>query len=148
MIINQVRRFNRFYSRILGVFNKNVFDLNYSLVEMRILGEINRNSGTTAIDLIQFLDIDKSYISRILSKLEKDNLIYRRKDGNDNRKYHLFLSEKGEKLNQYVELKSDQKIKHLLKGIDAKEIESLVASMQNIENILGKVVVKERKEEK
>lgn len=31
-----IRRFNRYYTRILGVFDQKVFNLDYSMIEMRI----------------------------------------------------------------------------------------------------------------
>ena len=51
MDTRDVRRFNRYYTRILGVFDQKVFDLNYSMIEMRILGEIGRHPGITANEL-------------------------------------------------------------------------------------------------
>ncbi len=59
MDTRDVRRFNRYYTRILGVFDQKVFDLNYSMIEMRILGEIGRHPGITANELTKCLNIKK-----------------------------------------------------------------------------------------
>lgn len=79
MTVERIRRFNRYYTRILGIFDKKVFNLNYSMIEMRILGEIGRNNGITANALTKYLDIDKSYLSRILDKLLTANYISRKR---------------------------------------------------------------------
>lgn len=77
MDTQEVRKFNRYYTRILGVFDQKVFDLDYSMIEMRILGEIGRHPNVTANDLTKCLNIKKSYLSRKLSKLERNSYIYK-----------------------------------------------------------------------
>lgn len=55
-----IRRFNRYYTRILGVFDQKVFNLDYSMIEMRILGEIGRHPSITANELTKWLNIKKA----------------------------------------------------------------------------------------
>lgn len=79
MDTRDIRSFNRYYTKILGVFDQTVFDLDYSMIEMRILGEIGRHPSITANELTKRLNIKKSYLSRILSKLERNDYIYKKK---------------------------------------------------------------------
>lgn len=143
MDTHDVRRFNRYYTRILGVFDQKVFDLDYSMIEMRILGEIGRHPSITANDLTKCLNIKKSYLSRKLSKLERENYILKKKNPDDSRSMHLFLSEKGLELNKYVEEQSDQKVLELLSPLDEASYQELVTAMQTIEKILYQVVPNE-----
>ncbi|MEX6012655.1 MarR family transcriptional regulator [Mammaliicoccus sciuri] len=69
MPIKDIRHFNRYYTRVLGIFDNNVFKLKYSLIEMRTLGEIGRHDKVTAQYLCKILNIDKSYLSRLLISL-------------------------------------------------------------------------------
>lgn len=146
MEVNGIRKFNRFYTRVLGVFDESVFELNYSLLEMRTLGEIGRNKGITGNSLSKYLNIDKGYLSRILNKLIKNQLVFKEKNERDNRVYHLFLTNSGEELNQYVEKESDEKVVELLKPLKDDEIQELKRSMASIEGILNQVVIKELEE--
>ncbi|WP_336831490.1 MarR family winged helix-turn-helix transcriptional regulator [Staphylococcus pseudoxylosus] len=146
MEVNDIRKFNRFYTRMLGVFDESVFELNYSLLEMRTLGEIGRNKGITGNSLSKYLNIDKGYLSRILNKLIKNQLIFKEKNERDNRVYHLFLTNDGEELNQYVEKESDEKVVELLKPLKDDEIQELKRSMASIESILNQVVITEQEE--
>lgn len=146
METEEIRRFNRYYTRILGVFDKNVFDLDYSMLEMRIIGEIGRNIGITANELTKCLNINKSYLSRILSKLEKAGYLKREKDAQDSRIFHLYLNDQGLELNQYVEAQSDQKVIDLLTPLPEKDISELKAAMKKIEEILYQVVTNELEE--
>lgn len=147
MDTHEVRKFNRYYTRILGVFDQKVFNLDYSMIEMRILGEIGRHPSITANELTKYLNIKKSYLSRKLSKLERDEYIFKEKNSEDSRILHLYLSEKGLELNKYVEEQSDQKVLELLEPLDNEKYQQLVAAMKTIEKILYKVVPNELENE-
>lgn len=135
-----IRRFNRYYTRILGVFDQKVFNLDYSMIEMRILGEIGRHPSITANELTKWLNIKKSYLSRKLSKLERESYIFKEKDSEDSRSLQLYLTDKGKELNSYVEEQSDKKVLALLEPLDQESYQELVAAMNTIEKILYKVV--------
>lgn len=143
MNTHDVRRFNRYYTRIMGVFDQTVFDLNYSMIEMRILGEIGRHPSITANMLTKYLNIKKSYLSRKLSKLERDHYIFKETNPQDSRSMCLYLTETGQKLNDYVEEQSDKKVMDLLDPLDKKDFDALVAAMTTVEQILYKVVPNE-----
>lgn len=143
MNISSVRQFNRFYTRVLGVFDHKVFGLDYSMVEMRVLGEISRMPDIPAKVLAAYLQIDKSYLSRIIKKLAHDGYITREKKQSDQRVYSLQLTEKGKILHAYVEEKSDEKIIELLKMLTQTEQERLFNAMETIEEVLTKSVITE-----
>lgn len=135
-----IRRFNRYYTRILGVFDQKVFNLDYSMIEMRILGEIGRHPGITANELTKWLNIKKSYLSRKLSKLERETYIFKEKDPEDSRSLQLYLTDRGKELNSYVEEESDKKVLALLEPLDQESYQELMAAMNTIEKILYRVV--------
>lgn len=134
-----IRRFNRYYTRILGVFDQKVFNLDYSMIEMRILGEIGRHPSITANELTKWLNIKKSYLSRKLSKLERESYIFKEKDSEDSRSLQLYLTDKGKELNSYMEEQSDKKVLALLEPLDQESYQELVAAMNTIEKILYRV---------
>ena len=74
-IIADIRQFNRFYTNILGVLNKHVLDTGYTLTEARVVLEIGFMEPCIANQLVEKLDMDRSYMSRIISKLHKDGLL-------------------------------------------------------------------------
>lgn len=55
----------------------------------------------------------------------------------------LYLTESGQKLNEYVEEQSDRKVIELLDPLDKQDFETLVAAMVTVEKILYKVVPNE-----
>ncbi len=90
-----VRRFNRFYTRQIGVLRKNYLDSPYSLGEMRVLYELAQTDklggARTASDIGRALDLDAGYLSRVLRNFEKRGLITRKTSTEDARQSHLAL---------------------------------------------------------
>src|SRR6266702_262914 len=92
-----VRRFNRFYTRQIGVLRKTFLDSAYSLGEARVLYEIASSGSPTASEIARSLDLDPAYLSRVLRNFEKRGLIQRRTSPKDGRQSHLTLSVRGRK---------------------------------------------------
>ena len=69
--IAAVRRFNRFYTRQLGVLRKNFLNSPYSLGEARVLYEIASGQAPTASEIGRALDLDAGYLSRTLRNFER-----------------------------------------------------------------------------
>ncbi|GAA3980209.1 MarR family winged helix-turn-helix transcriptional regulator [Mucilaginibacter dorajii] len=134
--VQQIRAFSRFYTDIIGLLDKHLLQSDYSLAEARILYEINAASGMQASQIIAAMYIDKSYLSRLLKKLEKDKLIIKKPSQQDARASILSLTDKGMaefmKLNQA----SDVQINDLIKKLSAEKQQELVSHMQQIMNIL------------
>ncbi len=90
-----VRRFNRFYTRQIGVLRKTYLGSSYSLAEMRVLYEIAHGNALTASDIGRVLDLDAGYLSRVLRNFEKAGLITRKTSDRDARQSHLALTARG-----------------------------------------------------
>ena len=90
-----VRRFNRFYTRQIGVLRKNYLDSPYSLGEMRVLYELAHGGATTASDIGRALDLDAGYLSRVLRSFEKRGFISRKPSRADARQSDIALTARG-----------------------------------------------------
>src|SRR5882672_12750477 len=64
--VDAVRRFNRFYTRRIGVLNEAVFGSAFSLGETRLLWELGHQDGASASKLQETLGVDAAYLSRIV----------------------------------------------------------------------------------
>ena len=139
--IAAVRRFNRFYTRQIGVLRRNYLDSAYSLAEMRVLYEIVQADKTghtlTASDIIRALDLDAGYLSRVLRNFEKAGLISRKASDKDARRSHLALTARGAKTFAPFEKRSQSQAADMLGKLKPAEQARLVAAMDSIETLLA-----------
>ena len=138
-LVASIRRFNRFYALLLGVFNHYALHTDYTLAQARIIGELGRQPGATAIALALQLDMDRSYTARIITAFEKHGLLEKRSARNDCRKKLLFLTDSGQRLFQEFEEKSDDKIYTQLQEVPPEKWPELQRAMQTIERIFTAV---------
>ena len=143
MDVQKIRAFNRYYARVLGVFDKKYLGVDFSVTEVRIIGEIGRNSSLTAKELEEYLSVDKGYMSRMMQNLEKKGLIERVKSETDAREKHLRLTGEGRKLNEILEEKADQRILRQIYNINEEEYKALLGAMETIEKIMGQPMKEE-----
>ena len=135
--IARVRRFNRFYTRQLGVLRKTYLDSPYSLGEARVLYEIAKRGAPTASDIARALDLDAGYLSRTLHNFEKRGLIERKASASDGRQSHLALSARGRKSFAPLERRSQRDTAASLARLAPGDAARLVAAMSAIEELLG-----------
>ena len=130
-----VRRFNRFYTRQIGVLRKNYLDSPYSLGEMRVLYEL-AHGATTASDIGRALDLDAGYLSRVLRSFEKRGFIHRKTSRADARQSHIVLTARGAKAFAPFEKRSEDFVSDMLRGLKPAEQTRLVAAMETIQTLL------------
>ncbi|QNI36231.1 bifunctional helix-turn-helix transcriptional regulator/GNAT family N-acetyltransferase [Edaphobacter albus] len=133
-----VREFNRFYTARLGLLHKRHLDGEFSLTEARILYEIGTTPRMTASTLQSILELDAGYISRLLAALSKNRLIKRKTSQVDGREKQLTLTAIGEKAVARLNTLSTQQLQGMLAKVSATDRQALVASLQNVRQILSK----------
>src|SRR5690242_5773843 len=135
--IAAVRRFNRFYTREIGVLRKNFLDTPWTLGEMRLLYEIAYGDQPTASDIAQKLDLDAGYLSRMLQKFEGQGLISRTPSKTDARQSHLKMTAKGRAAFGPADERQIAKVSTMLGRLKLSEQQKLVGAMGDIERLLG-----------
>ncbi|HEY4142675.1 MAG TPA: helix-turn-helix domain-containing GNAT family N-acetyltransferase [Pseudolabrys sp.] len=138
-LISAVRRFNRFYTRQIGVLRRTYLDSPYSLAEMRVLYEIAQSEklgAQTASDIGRTLDLDAGYLSRVLRNFEKAGLISRKASPEDARQSHLALTAKGVKTYAPYEKRSQDNVATMLNVLPPADQSKLTQAMATIEQLL------------
>jgi DNA-binding MarR family transcriptional regulator/GNAT superfamily N-acetyltransferase len=135
-IIAEVRQFNRFYTRTIGVLGNNLLGGDYSLTELRVLYEIANGDNVMAADLVRTLGMDFGYLSRILAQFEKRGWLKRERSENDARKSHLLLTAKGRKAFATVNQQSRDEVAKLLEPLPWNQQLQLQAHLRQVQALL------------
>jgi DNA-binding MarR family transcriptional regulator/GNAT superfamily N-acetyltransferase len=136
--IDAVRRFNRFFTRRIGVLREGLLHTPYSLTEARILFEIAHRDDLTASDLSRELGLDPGYLSRILARLEQQGLIDKVRSETDARRRLLSLTPEGEDAFSLLDGRSREEVAEMLGELSEGDQRRLLEAMQTIEGVLTK----------
>ncbi len=136
--IDAVRRFNRFFTRRIGVLREGLLHTPYSLTEARILFEIAHRNDLTASALSRELGLDPGYLSRIPARLEQQGLIDKVRSETDTRRRLLSLTTKGRGAFSLLDDRSREEVAEMLKDLSEEEQRRLLEAVQTIEGVLTK----------
>ena len=137
-IVEHIREFNRFYTVLIGTLNRRFLGSEFSVTETRVLFEIATLEECCANILVQKLNIDKSYMSRILKSFEKKGLIRKDISLQDSRVHLICLTDRGtESVNSLIE-KTNQQIQGLIVGLNANECDEICRAMDVITGYFSK----------
>ncbi len=134
--VQEIRAFNRFYTDIIGLLDAHLLNSEYSLSEVRTLYEIYTGKSVQASQIMTAMHIDKSYLSRLLKKLEKDGLICKTPSEDDARASLISLTEEGLKVFKTLNKASNEQIDTMISTLPVRKQQELVAHMKSIMDIL------------
>jgi DNA-binding MarR family transcriptional regulator/N-acetylglutamate synthase-like GNAT family acetyltransferase len=135
--LEAIRRFNRLYTRQIGVLNEGLLNSSFSLTEVRVLYELANNGSTTATELGNKLGLDAGYLSRILRRFQDNGLIARAPAESDARQMVLSLTDKGRREFEPLDKASNAEVDSMLAKMSDEEQRQLLGAMQRIERLLN-----------
>ncbi|WP_440065196.1 bifunctional helix-turn-helix transcriptional regulator/GNAT family N-acetyltransferase [Streptosporangium sp. OZ121] len=136
--VADVRDFNRFYTRLIGLLHQGLLDSPYSLTEMRVLFELDRAGRMEVSDLRRLLGVDAGYLSRMLGRFEGDGLVVRERSAADARRQVVELTAEGRTRFAGFDERAAQEVRDLMAGVTDEDGDRLVASMATIKEIFGR----------
>jgi DNA-binding MarR family transcriptional regulator/GNAT superfamily N-acetyltransferase len=134
--VQAVRRFNRFYTRKIGVLEEGLLKSPYSLTDVRVLYELANRQQTTASELAANLALDAGYLSRIIQKFEKLHFVDRRRSKQDGRQSLLELTQAGKKAFAPLDSQSSEQVRKMLANLSAPQQVRLINAMSTIQSVL------------
>jgi len=135
--IASVRRFNRFYTRQIGVLREKPYESPFSLTEVRVLYELAHREKPTAAELSNDLGLDPGYLSRILTGFDKRGWLDKKPCDSDGRQSLLSLTRRGRKAFTPLDARSREEVGRILGRLGAPEQNKLIDAMHTIEKLLG-----------
>jgi DNA-binding MarR family transcriptional regulator/GNAT superfamily N-acetyltransferase len=135
--VRAVRRFNRFYTRQIGVLKEGLLGSPLSLTEGRVLYELAQRERTTASELAQELGLDSGYLSRMLKSFAARGVVARHASKSDGRQFILTLTDRGREMFATIDVRSRDEVAALLGVLPASHQAQLVAALERVERLLG-----------
>jgi DNA-binding MarR family transcriptional regulator/N-acetylglutamate synthase-like GNAT family acetyltransferase len=134
--IAAVRRFNRFYTKQIGLLQRGLLDSPFSLAEARVLFELAHRNRPTATQLGADLGLDAGYLSRMLRGFERMGFVRKTRSVDDGRERFLALTDAGRKAFARLDARSADVVRALLGKCTMRDQERIVAAMTTIERLL------------
>ena len=132
-----VRRFNRFYTRQLGLLDEGLLRSPFSLTEVRVLYEIAHRTAPTASVVGQELGLDAGYLSRILLRLRRAGLVSATPAAADRRQRLLALTPRGRRTFGALDARSSREVAVLLGRLTPAARGQLLRSLGRVERVLA-----------
>ena len=136
-VTDAVRRFNRFYTRKIGVLEQHLLESHFTLTEARVLFELAHRDEALAKDIGIELGLDPGYLSRIVQAFMKKGLVARKTVPSDRRQFKLALTAKGKQAFDRLDTTSHQEVGKMLDELPADGERHLIEAMKRIEGLLG-----------
>jgi DNA-binding MarR family transcriptional regulator len=133
-LTDEVRGFNRFYTREIGLLNRRLPATDFSLPEARVLYELAHApaAGRTAAEIGRSLGMDKAHLSRILARFRTRGLAQSRVSADHGRLRMLILTGAGRKAFAAAEAAAQAQVDALLMPIGDGGRERLAEAIRDI----------------
>jgi DNA-binding MarR family transcriptional regulator/GNAT superfamily N-acetyltransferase len=135
--IASIRRFNRFYTRVIGTLDEGVLQSPLSLTEGRVLYELATRQHPTASEIAADLGVDMGYLSRILRTFETRKLLRRQASASDGRQSLLSLTAAGQRQFESLDKSASEQVSKMIQPLNHSQQTHLLTSMASIEAMLA-----------
>jgi DNA-binding MarR family transcriptional regulator/N-acetylglutamate synthase-like GNAT family acetyltransferase len=131
---DEVRGFNRFYTREIGLLNRRLPATDLSLPEARVLYELAQGpaAGRTAAEIGRALKMDKAHLSRIVTRFRARGLAQSRVSPDHGKHRLLTLTHAGRKAFAAAEAAARAQVAGLLAPLGEGGRERLIEAMRDI----------------
>lgn len=135
-IVERVRRFSRTWTEVIGLLDQGLLDTEHSLTEARVIFELAQRDTWERLELRDRLDIDASFLSRVVGRLQEKGLVDVSPSRSDGRALDLSLTIAGRAAFEVLNSRSINQIEGLLAPLSGEQRANLVESMTTIANLL------------
>lgn len=136
-LVAEVRRFNRFYTRMAGFLEERLTNSPYTLTEARVIFELANRDEPVASEIARDLGLDPAYLARMLKKFVSAGLVERSRNGADGRRRDLALTADGREAFAQLQDRTVAEVGRLLEPVGEREGARLSLAMRTIEEVLG-----------
>ena len=137
-VVADVRRFNRYWTQVLGLLDEGLLETEHPLPEARVLFELAQRPVVERVELRALLGIDDSFFSRLLQRLQRKGLIATETSPTDRRRRVIRLTPAGRDEARLLDERSARQVATLTGPLDAGVRRRLAAAMDEIERLTAR----------
>ena len=138
-----LRRFNRTYTQRVGALEDSYLGLGWPLGASRLIFEIGE-TGTTALELRERLDLDSGYLSRLLRRLTRAGVIDVTPDPADRRRRTVALTAEGRKVRRELDRRSEERAATLIAPLTDRQRNRLAEALATADLLVRTATVRLR----
>lgn len=131
-----VRRFNRMYTRKIGVLDEGHLHSPFSLAEVRVLYELANRPDPTAAEIGRELALDAGYLSRMLRGFEGQGLVERVTSPTDARQHLLRLTDRGRETFAELNARANADVAALIQTLSDADRARLIEALGTVQGLL------------
>lgn len=158
-LVGDIRRFNRFYTSLVGLLDETLMQSAHTLAEARVLFELGHRTCAVAVNLggeagflarafhldlapaaseiAGELRLDPAYVTRILRKFATSGLTEMRVGPGDRRRRILSLTSRGNTELARLQAAADRDLTRLTAGLADDEAAELSGTLKRAMHLLG-----------
>ncbi|GAB1582397.1 GNAT family N-acetyltransferase [Phyllobacterium phragmitis] len=137
-IVDEIRSFNRFYTREIGLLDEHLSKSDFSLAEARVLYELAHGGEQTAADIARTLTMDKAHLSRIVARFRARGLVRSRVSPEHGKRRQLTLTDAGREAFAALEQGTRSQMEAILMPLDLEGHGRLISAMHDIRAVLDR----------
>jgi|WetSurMetagenome_2_1015567.scaffolds.fasta_scaffold105600_2 DNA-binding MarR family transcriptional regulator len=134
-LLKALEQFNECHEKCHLELTEEINISELKIKQIHYLEIIGRRSTLTLGQFAEILEITKPSVTNIVNQLIKSGCVLKRQCDQDGRKYYIELSEKGEKIAVFKQLKYRRLVAKIIVSLSEPEIRTFVTLLQKIVNI-------------
>jgi len=135
--IERLRAFNRRWTEVLGLLGRHLLDTRFSLTEGRVLYELAQHEQLERLDLRRRLDIDASFLTRVLTRLEHQGVLDSARSPADGRRRLLRLTAAGRAAATDLDRRATDQLAERLAGLTEDQQRTLVEATSLVSTLVA-----------
>jgi DNA-binding MarR family transcriptional regulator/GNAT superfamily N-acetyltransferase len=135
-LIEDFRSFNRRWTVLLSLLDARLLDSRHTLPEARVLFELGRTPRMALGALREALEIDASFLTRVVRQLEQDGLVNSTVAAEDGRRRLLKLTPRGRSASRRLGQRSVEQLAAIVEPLPASDQRVLRTAMKTLQRLL------------
>jgi len=136
--VTAVRTFNRYYTNMIGALGEGHLNTPFTLTEARVLYELAQYEARDVVELRRELGLDAGYVTRILTRFERDGLITRHRSTADARRLVVALTKPGRAAFSMLNRRANRDVSRLIAPLTFAEQGQLRDSLTTVRTLLDR----------